>query len=75
MQDFPIQLTHQVSLAFTLRWAIYPRSVPFFPHRCHYAQMDTFAHAANIDLEGYPGVRRTTSSASYNEDHKPVQVV
>lgn len=38
--------------------------------------MDTFAHAANIDLEGYPGVRRTTSSAaSYSEDHKPVQVV
>ncbi|KIK46563.1 hypothetical protein CY34DRAFT_390158 [Suillus luteus UH-Slu-Lm8-n1] len=40
-----------------------------------HVEMDTFAHAANIDLEGYPGVRRTTSSASYNEDHKPVQVV
>lgn len=40
-----------------------------------HVEMDTFAHAANIDLEGYPGVRCTTSSASYSEDHKPVQVV
>ncbi|KAG2143049.1 hypothetical protein DEU56DRAFT_255746 [Suillus clintonianus] len=41
-----------------------------------HVEMDTFAHPANIDLEGYPGVRRITSSAaSYSEDRKPVQVI
>jgi hypothetical protein len=48
----------------------------FLSHRRHSAQMDTFTRASNIDLEGYPGVRHTTSSAvSYSEDHKPIQVV
>ncbi|KAG0706933.1 hypothetical protein DFH29DRAFT_95401 [Suillus ampliporus] len=41
-----------------------------------HVEMDTFTHAADIDLQGYPGVRRTASSAaSYIEDHKPVQVI
>ncbi|KAG2041144.1 hypothetical protein BDR03DRAFT_947130 [Suillus americanus] len=41
-----------------------------------HVEMDTFTHAANIDLEGYLGIRHTMSSAaSYSEDHKPVQVV
>lgn len=41
-----------------------------------HVEMDTFTRASNIDLEGYPGIRHTTSSAvSYSEDHKPIQVV